>query len=429
MPAGTYQLAVGNAEQVSVYYSPDVSIGARLVGADGTSYPATGVLQDNDQVPAGDYTVQYGLIDHDGNWVTSSLLGTVDYDASVDNNSTPVADSCQPNCSVTLAEGDADLTMTGTYLSYNTVTDSVHVTVGLPNAPLDITLADPGDWTSSNFDGHPCVTATVGIAGTPLTADQWNAMDNPTVTASPDSGWTVARGTTAPTFELCPTDDGNKFNNPSKDVTLTVTGSLNWDSTVHDGTATTALSVHNDIPMWQRDANWLRHHPWVVPLALALLFLLWGFFPPWKHRFFKAGKGKNQHPTIQQTGRFGEWETAPKTGRFIRHDTWIPFRDEHGTWTYFISSGAKFAPGAHPIPLQLKAIGHTEMGKHTVELLNTDAVVKNGRISTVPTLPKQPTDPKQHLKNYRTSETSLTVTFNGGDATAGYRSFKSKLTK
>ncbi len=73
LPEGEYTISYnGNAKDVQVYYEPDVDLAVRLLNADGE-------VADPEELCSGDYFLEYGMVDKDGNWTTSALLGKTDY--------------------------------------------------------------------------------------------------------------------------------------------------------------------------------------------------------------------------------------------------------------------------------------------------------------------------------------------------------------
>ena len=73
MDAGSYSISYsGNASSVEVYYEPDVDLAARVVDANGD-------VVDPDNMTPGEYYIEYGMVDRNGNWTNSSLLGKTDY--------------------------------------------------------------------------------------------------------------------------------------------------------------------------------------------------------------------------------------------------------------------------------------------------------------------------------------------------------------
>ena len=79
VPAGNYTLQYdGTASAVSVYYEPSVDLAVVLCDANGRT------VGDNEELYPGQYYIAYGLLDSDGNFTDSELLGktqyTIDYE-------------------------------------------------------------------------------------------------------------------------------------------------------------------------------------------------------------------------------------------------------------------------------------------------------------------------------------------------------------
>lgn len=74
LDAGTYSISyTGDADDVCVYYEPDVDLAVRLVNADGL------VVDPSGEIYAGSYRLEYGMVDKYGNFTDSDLLGTTSY--------------------------------------------------------------------------------------------------------------------------------------------------------------------------------------------------------------------------------------------------------------------------------------------------------------------------------------------------------------
>jgi hypothetical protein len=78
IPKGTYSLDITGADKVEVYYKPDVGVDIKL-------------LQNRREVRAnniteGKYRVQFSIVDDKGKPINSSLIGDVEYTATVQNN-------------------------------------------------------------------------------------------------------------------------------------------------------------------------------------------------------------------------------------------------------------------------------------------------------------------------------------------------------
>lgn len=70
---GTYSVNfTGQYDSICVYYEPDVDIEVKMTGPDGPVDPSQ-------ELSAGDYTVEFCMVDREGDVVTSKLLGDVNY--------------------------------------------------------------------------------------------------------------------------------------------------------------------------------------------------------------------------------------------------------------------------------------------------------------------------------------------------------------
>ena len=102
LDAGSYNIRYdGSASDVCVYYEPDVSLQILLVDQDGKEY-TTG-----ENLPAGDYRLEYGLVDADGKPTDSDLLGSQYYEitAIIDGEETTVTDDKGGSLEITLEAG------------------------------------------------------------------------------------------------------------------------------------------------------------------------------------------------------------------------------------------------------------------------------------------------------------------------------------
>lgn len=83
-PADQYQLSYsGTASSVTAYYEPDVDLAVFLLDENGERVDFT------KESYAGTYYLEYGLVDSQGNAVSSSLLGTTDYTVTYTLNGEP----------------------------------------------------------------------------------------------------------------------------------------------------------------------------------------------------------------------------------------------------------------------------------------------------------------------------------------------------
>lgn len=79
IPAGDATVEISGAHVVDFFYKPRVSFGIVLRDSNGT-------VVDVDRIVGGDYTVEFGFMDRDCNFVQSDLLGDVTYSAQALQN-------------------------------------------------------------------------------------------------------------------------------------------------------------------------------------------------------------------------------------------------------------------------------------------------------------------------------------------------------
>lgn len=117
IPAGAYTLQYsGSSRSVGVYYEPNVSIAAYFINDEGVNVSEL----DETQVVNGTYTLQYGLVDEDGNFTESELLGDREFTITYTINGEAYTETTTSNGSIPieLNVGDeVDATVEATYLS------------------------------------------------------------------------------------------------------------------------------------------------------------------------------------------------------------------------------------------------------------------------------------------------------------------------
>ncbi len=112
-PAGSYSLSYsGNPTSIHYYYEPNVDLKAFLTDTNGNPI--------NGEFSAGDYLIQYGMVDDKGNVTTSSLLGKTNYEITYYKNGTAetVTSDAAGAIPITVSAGDTlDVEAAVTYLS------------------------------------------------------------------------------------------------------------------------------------------------------------------------------------------------------------------------------------------------------------------------------------------------------------------------
>lgn len=119
LDAGSYTLEYsGSVSSLGVYYEPDVDLVAQLVDENGN------VVTSASELYAGDYTIRYGLVDRDGNFTDSALLGDVNYEITYILNGVEQTVSANRNDEITVsvaANDTLDCRMKATYLKDYTI--------------------------------------------------------------------------------------------------------------------------------------------------------------------------------------------------------------------------------------------------------------------------------------------------------------------
>ena len=151
LDAGTYDISyTGNADNVCVYYEPDVDLSIQLVDMDGT------VFTTGSDLPAGPYRLEYGLVDKYGVPTTSALLGNQRYDITYIIDGTPfnVTDDHSGSVDISLNEGSIlDGLFTVQYLNDYTITKDGDA-LGWPYGGWNVVQAILGDITLQVTGGN-----------------------------------------------------------------------------------------------------------------------------------------------------------------------------------------------------------------------------------------------------------------------------------
>lgn len=211
LDAGTYDISyTGNADNVCVYYEPDVDLSIQLVDADGIVY-TTG-----EDLPAGSYRLEYGLVDKYGTPTSSDLVGSQLYNITyiIDGTPNTITDDRSGSVDITLNEGSIlDGEFTVQYLNDYTITKDGD-SLGWPYDGLKVVAANLGDITLevtggagqynlSSLEQDAVYHVTVLYQGVPVTGeDLKNTMVDVSLTGGnataklemdgSDSGYTVS---------------------------------------------------------------------------------------------------------------------------------------------------------------------------------------------------------------------------------------------
>ncbi|MCD8150246.1 MAG: hypothetical protein LUE92_11970 [Clostridiales bacterium] len=261
IPAGTYMLQYsGTASSVGVYYEPNVSIAAYFINDEGENVSEL----DASQVVQGTYSMQYGLVDEEGNFTESELLGdrefTITYSVTdADGNTQDYSETMTSNSSIPidLKVGDTvDATVEATYLSgYKVSTEDygdadwpfpIKVVDFIPDpADLQGTISGGADsYTLPDLEETGVYNVALTYQGTQLTGEELSKVTLDVVfdkegapsytTAVSDDGNSIVLSLTYP--------DGDETQVVQQDYVMTVTASYVEE---HDATVTNEIGTVN----------------------------------------------------------------------------------------------------------------------------------------------------------------------------------------
>jgi len=126
VPKGAYSLNISGAQTVEVYYKPDVKLDVKLFDPK---------KKKNNEITtpeffAGNYRIEYGIVNEEGKFFESSLLGTVEYDATVLNNGEEI--QIKSGDTVDLKAGELKVNARSRFLEINTAENTITRRVLVP---------------------------------------------------------------------------------------------------------------------------------------------------------------------------------------------------------------------------------------------------------------------------------------------------------
>lgn len=352
---GTYKVNVSGADNIQVYYKPNVSIAAYLFDDDNEEVTA------KDNLLAGTYRLEFGFVNGtNGEKVEdTSLLGDVIFDSMIVNttaNGEKNEIKAKSGDMITIKEGQLDVDVTARFLEYNTV-----------HAALSYQVYCSYDLIFS-FDQKPVyVLDTKGFknADEPiilsvkidsvdgiveLTQEQWELLEIPEITTTADVGkFKIEKCQEIGMFKLYPT---LKDNDPMKTddgiVPISVKGGLKQGLSSAQGEKTDAVEIDNTITTMDRIADWLRENWLKLLLWLLLLLLVLGYVPPFKKYLPRKLK---KRPIIECSAEKIGVKDKEVHGKYKRKilTTLIPYKAETG----FVV----FSPSPYKKTAQLRAAG------------------------------------------------------------------------
>jgi len=367
---GKYTVNAKNASTIEVYYKPNVDIMTYLKDADGNE------IASNETVEPGDYTLGFGFVKAGTNDKvgTSSLLGNINYYASMTGTGADPDHLYTDGDKITLSEGTYTIDAHADFLKYNSVSTQmtmkvfkhtdVLIDVSGPDYYVnkDLKLKIDGIFSDTGYTKLEPTVLSLTIDGTEWSEAEWTNAENIVVEQIDNKDnriqFDVVKTDTPGRYEITPqlksgkTDVLGDYDN----ITLGIT--YNQSLTGEDRTAQIEYEVKiTDLRPW-----YLKHLDKFIKLIVGglLLLLFLGYTPLFKRRLPKTIK---RAPEIRVKPNVPGRKKYTANGSFQKDlgSVIIPFRAEKGT----ISCIPFDADGAPPA-LRVKALDY----RRSMDLVN-----------------------------------------------------------
>ena len=352
---GTYKVNVSGADNIQVYYKPNVSIAAYLFNDDNEEVTA------KDNLIAGTYRLEFGFINGtNGEKVTdTSLLGNIIYQSSIVNTTTSgekIETEAKSGDMVTIKEGTLDIAVTAQFLEYNTVQANLNYQVYCSN-DLIFTFKEKPTYTL-NTDGFTNpndplilnVKIDSGEGIVDLTAEQWELLGTPKITTTADLGeFKIEKTETIGEYKVYPTlKDNDPMKTGGGTIPVKVDGSFKQGLSSAQGELNDSFQINNTITFMERATKWLKENWLKLTLWILLLLLILGYIPPFKKYLPRKLK---KRPIIECSAEKIGVKDKEVHGKFQRKmlTTLIPYKAETG----FVV----FSPSPYKKTAQLRAAG------------------------------------------------------------------------
>lgn len=354
-PAGAYQINVKGADNVEVYYRPNIAIAAYLHDSEGNEVTE---LKD---LKAGEYTLSFGFVKAGTNERVEdlSLLGDVTYSATVTSNG---VEDPMPHTSgdkIFVQEGELQIDATARYLEYNYVRTRLNYSIYTDKAAMLTVLNSPEyPIDKHGIDASEPTRIQIEIADTPMTDELWQEMELPTVSLSNGEArtggygeFTIAKSDTPGIYEVYPSlADGEMATDLYQNHDYTVSYQSQHGDATWAGTGYGSLHVSDT-------RSWLDRYlhvifKWIIIAIIAII--LAGYLPCFKKYLPKNLK---KRPAVDCSPNQPGIASMSGKGSYSKKlmSTLIPYRAERGT-IKFLPIGASGAP-----PLQVKSAGGSAM--------------------------------------------------------------------
>ena len=347
---GDYQLAISGADNIEVYYKPNVSISPYLYDEIGLE------VTKDEKLVNGTYKIEFGFTNPADNSRVedTSLLGNVDYTATIVNTLTDgskLEQTVKSGDTISIRDGELSVDVMARFLEYNTVhPDPLNYTIYFTNElTWQIVESPTYHLTSGGFgNGDEPLIVSVQMNSADglkeLTQDQWNAMAVPKVRQILGDvenekevppivlgEFRVEKGDKPGTFRIYPSISPESAMQTESGVAsfeIGIAGNFAIGDSRATGSMKQTIAVQDDIKLWERVLEWIRQHPLITSMFILVLLFLIGYGPQKKRLPKKLYITINSEPTrVGKRNRVAPHET--EYGSYHRH-----FGSVIGPWPF-----------------------------------------------------------------------------------------------
>lgn len=370
VPAGTSVVEVKGAQTVDVFYTPHAAFGIELQDAEGRRV-------DTEKIVGGEYTVVYGFMNAECEFIESKLFGDVSYSARVTQNGETVAESFAPGDVIALERGDAQFTVQAEYLEGKTSQAVIDLRVLRPAKPTafsageqEFKVSELGDlrFPDDALPLHYGIDELGSIVD--FSPEEWASFSADSFAVSsttPNIEFDVEVGREPGQVFLIPrAPGGDVYEAATGEIPVTVAASHVYDEQLNESSFDTSVTVIDDLSMWERAAHWFATAGWKWLIALIALVWILGYFI--RRRLPKKLK---QRPLVDYRPKALGGKRAQFDARFERNRgrLLIPYTAETGT--------IRPPAAVRGVPaLKIKAVGGGRF-----EVTNWKSLAANGRVS------------------------------------------------
>ncbi len=352
---GSYKVNVSGADDIQVYYKPNVSIAAYLFNENNEE------VTEKDNLVAGDYRLEFGFINAtNGKKVTdTSLLGNIVYHSSIVNTTTngeKLELQADSGDNVTIKEGKLDIDVTAQFLEYNTVNANLSYQVYCRNDLIFSFEKKPTYTLNTKGFTNPDdalilnVKIDSGDGIVELTKEQWELLGTPTITTTADLGeFKIEKTEEIGKYKVYPTlKDNDPMKTEGGKIPINVEGGFKQGLSSAQGKLDDSFQINNTITFAERAAEWLKENWLKLTLWILLILLILGYIPPFKKYLPRKLK---KRPIIECSAEKIGVKDKEVHGKFQRKTltTLVPYKSETG----FVV----FSPSPYKKTAQLRAAG------------------------------------------------------------------------